>query len=219
MTKALEMEHLRAFIASLPKDTYLRPWLEENLLIIERDITDDFCISPTSLAGANPASTTFFENSKRMNTPQIESPLRRIAQLAILDGRGENSQDLANRLMEIERIAIEASAATPKILISINSGIAKAVCATADVTVEIVDMDSQDNNGFPTIGSEALQGRDEARYRESFLECLPDCAECGKTIEHEADNESTYCGSIHHNCMEAHAKHCEVCKKDFAERG
>lgn len=105
-----------------------------------------------------------------------------------------------------------------KILIQVSGGVAVPVCATADVTVEIIDKDSRDG-GFPSISSEALQGRDEARYHESFLACLPDCDECGKPIERAEDHQSTYCGSLHTTCMEAHAKKCEVCRKDFAERG
>jgi hypothetical protein len=48
MTKAQEIEALRAFAESLPENTYLRPWLRDVLPIVERDITSDFFPSPFS---------------------------------------------------------------------------------------------------------------------------------------------------------------------------
>ena len=107
---------------------------------------------------------------------------------------------------------------TPKILIIVQGGIAEAVCATADVTVEIIDCDSQDC-GFPSIHSASLRGRSWARYHKSFVACLPDCAECGKPIIVESEHEATYCGSMHRDCKAAHASKCEVCKSDFNGRG
>ena len=38
-----------------------------------------------------------------------------------------------------------------------------------------------------------------------------DCAECGKPIEPD-DEETTYCGSVHRECLAAHVEHCEVCR-------
>lgn len=41
MTKQQEIEALRQFAASLPADTYLRPWLESILPSVESDIRSD----------------------------------------------------------------------------------------------------------------------------------------------------------------------------------
>jgi hypothetical protein len=46
MTKAQEIEALKAFAESLPQNTYLRPWLMDILPIVERDITSDYFPSP-----------------------------------------------------------------------------------------------------------------------------------------------------------------------------
>ena len=47
MTKSEELDHLRAFTASLDTDTYLRPWLESVLPEVEREIRCDFPLSPS----------------------------------------------------------------------------------------------------------------------------------------------------------------------------
>lgn len=44
----------------------------------------------------------------------------------------------------------------------------------------------------------------------------PKCGECGEEAE---DIESTYCGSMCLDCRTKHAEECEVCGKDFRERG
>jgi len=46
MTKNQEIETLNAFIASLPQDSYLRPWLEYALPDIAQDIRND--VFPTA---------------------------------------------------------------------------------------------------------------------------------------------------------------------------
>src|SRR3989304_3476648 len=38
-----------------------------------------------------------------------------------------------------------------------------------------------------------------------------DCAEGGNPIEPD-DEETTYCGSVHRECLAAHVEHCEVCR-------
>lgn len=38
-----------------------------------------------------------------------------------------------------------------------------------------------------------------------------ECAHCDKPIEHEEDGESTYCGSMHQDCREAHNQECGAC--------
>ena len=47
MTKQSELEALREFIARLPEDSYLRPWLSSVLPEIECDIRSDFVLSPS----------------------------------------------------------------------------------------------------------------------------------------------------------------------------
>jgi hypothetical protein len=47
MTKKQETQALQSFTESLPKDTYLRPWLESILLEVEREIRSDFPVSPS----------------------------------------------------------------------------------------------------------------------------------------------------------------------------
>ncbi len=51
MTKNQEIETLRAFIATLPEASYLRPWLTDILPDIQREIACDYipAISPTIL--------------------------------------------------------------------------------------------------------------------------------------------------------------------------
>jgi len=44
----------------------------------------------------------------------------------------------------------------------------------------------------------------------------PQCGQCGEEAE---DIESTYCGSMCLDCRTKHAEECEVCGKDFRERG
>jgi cell division septum initiation protein DivIVA len=46
MTKAQEINAIKEFTANLPKDSYLRPWLESSLPEIESDIRNDFPVSP-----------------------------------------------------------------------------------------------------------------------------------------------------------------------------
>src|ERR1019366_5990203 len=48
MTKAEELNAVKNFTASLPTDSYLRPWLESVLPEIEADIPSDFPVSPSS---------------------------------------------------------------------------------------------------------------------------------------------------------------------------
>jgi len=52
MTKTQEIVALQNFVASLPNETYLRPWLESVFPDIERAIRNDFLIesSPTESA-------------------------------------------------------------------------------------------------------------------------------------------------------------------------
>jgi hypothetical protein len=47
MTKAEELNAVKNFTASLPTDSYLRPWLESVLPEIEADIRSDFPVSPS----------------------------------------------------------------------------------------------------------------------------------------------------------------------------
>ena len=47
MTKAQEIETLTTFVHTLPKDSCLRPWLEDVLPQVESDIKTDFCVSPS----------------------------------------------------------------------------------------------------------------------------------------------------------------------------
>lgn len=47
MTKATEIALLKEFTNSLPKDTYLRPWLEDVIPEVEREIISDFMPTPS----------------------------------------------------------------------------------------------------------------------------------------------------------------------------
>jgi len=47
MTKQEEIDSLKTYTASLPKDSYLRPWLEDVLPQVETDIRNDFPVSPS----------------------------------------------------------------------------------------------------------------------------------------------------------------------------
>lgn len=47
MTKQQEIDALRKFTASLPQDSYLRPWLDDVLPQVEQDIRNDFPVSPS----------------------------------------------------------------------------------------------------------------------------------------------------------------------------
>lgn len=51
MTKAQEIEALKSFIKSIPSDSYLAPWLESVLPIVESDINSDIIpfITPRDL--------------------------------------------------------------------------------------------------------------------------------------------------------------------------
>lgn len=41
------------------------------------------------------------------------------------------------------------------------------------------------------------------------------CAQCEAVITEEADGHSTFCGSMHTDCIETHGTTCEVCRKEF----
>lgn len=107
---------------------------------------------------------------------------------------------------------------TPKILIVVENGCASVMAATCEVEVHIVDKDTQ--SGFASheeIGHyNPISDRDFADAIEEHS--CPQCAVCEKPITDKEDEESTYCGSMHRDCMSEHAKECEVCKKDFAKR-
>jgi len=51
MTKAEEMHALNAFIQSMPRNSYLRPWLEDIAPVIEKDLAGDVIpfISPQDI--------------------------------------------------------------------------------------------------------------------------------------------------------------------------
>lgn len=48
MTKSEEISHLEQFIASFPRDSYLRPWLESIKESVIRDIRNDFMVEKTT---------------------------------------------------------------------------------------------------------------------------------------------------------------------------
>lgn len=50
MSKNQELQRLDQFIASLPKDSYLRPWLEDVRPQVESEIRSDFPVSPSLFA-------------------------------------------------------------------------------------------------------------------------------------------------------------------------
>ena len=41
------------------------------------------------------------------------------------------------------------------------------------------------------------------------------CACCGRPIDPVDDSESTYCGSIHYDCVWEHACQCNICAGEF----
>ena len=47
MTKQQEIEAIRGFIATLPVDSYIRPWLDNVLPEVESEIRNDFMVSPS----------------------------------------------------------------------------------------------------------------------------------------------------------------------------
>ena len=98
MTKALEMEHLRAFIQSLPKDTYLRPWLEENLALIERDITDDFCISPSVTESMKTAQRTIKEGQTSAEAIIAAAHAKAAKIVEAAEAQSENTERVQRRV-------------------------------------------------------------------------------------------------------------------------
>ena len=46
-----------------------------------------------------------------------------------------------------------------------------------------------------------------------------ECAQCEEMIYNEYECQSTYCGSIHIDCLSKHAKKCGACRKDFGGGG
>jgi hypothetical protein len=63
------------------------------------------------------------------------------------------------------------------------------------------------------------------KRRLAMLEHLPidlllaDCVVCGQPIEDEQEAVSTYCGSLHSDCYDAHIQNCMVCDEDGAYHG
>jgi hypothetical protein len=45
-------------------------------------------------------------------------------------------------------------------------------------------------------------------------EPLTDCAHCDRHIK-KGHGQSTFCGSMHRDCIEDHGENCEVCRKEF----
>jgi hypothetical protein len=47
MTKKAEIDSLHTYTESLPRDSYLRPWLEDVLPQVQADIRNDFPVAPS----------------------------------------------------------------------------------------------------------------------------------------------------------------------------
>jgi hypothetical protein len=71
------------------------------------------------------------------------------------------------------------------------------------------DMTMQNGNGEygPTVAEVLSIDYDE---QAQILEC----AECGEEIP-EGEDESSYCDSLHQECVVEHCSHCEICRSDM----
>jgi len=65
MTKANEIAKLEEFTASIPRDSYLRPWLEDVLPQVRADIHNDFCVSPSVTETRQRAETILTEATRQ----------------------------------------------------------------------------------------------------------------------------------------------------------
>ena len=65
MTKAMEIAKLEEFTASIPRDSYLRPWLEDVLPQVRADIHNDFCVSPSVTETRQRAETILAEANRQ----------------------------------------------------------------------------------------------------------------------------------------------------------
>ena len=95
MTKAQEINVIKEFTASLPKDSYLRPWLESSLPEIEADIRNDFPVSP-SIALARVECNRMLEAEKRECQLMRENAERQAAN--IVKQANQQADSIRNRL-------------------------------------------------------------------------------------------------------------------------
>lgn len=51
--------------------------------------------------------------------------------------------------------------------------------------------------------------------KELSLHAGVDCAHCDRAITEESDGHSTFCGSMHTDCITAHGKSCEACRNEL----
>jgi len=104
MTKLQEIQALQSFIESIPLDSYIRPWLESVLPIVEADMNSDIIpfITPKDLR--EEAATARSEYKLQLEALHVERD-RQISSIA--DESKRVIEDAMNRASEIERVAKE----------------------------------------------------------------------------------------------------------------
>ena len=109
MTKAQEFERLREFTQSLPKDTYLRPWLEEIMPEVEHEITCDFMPTPSIRESRNRAESQAKEiilaatckAETILKEAQVEADRKRCQALNVQSRTLEFLRSTSNQLLNI----------------------------------------------------------------------------------------------------------------------
>lgn len=105
MTKAQEIHRLEAFIASLPNDTYLRPWLAAVLPEVRDALQQDILPQETvlgpaacyeAIAKAREEANSIIANATRLSRDMMEQA-RRDAQ----EFRSQTKSNTAAKLREI----------------------------------------------------------------------------------------------------------------------
>ncbi len=100
MTKATELALLKEFTNSLPKDSYLRPWLEEIMPEVEHEITCDFMPTPSIRESRNRAESQA-KDIILAATAKAESILKEAS--AELDRKKCQAGNAVSRVLEVLR--------------------------------------------------------------------------------------------------------------------
>jgi cell division septum initiation protein DivIVA len=100
MTKAQEIEALDKFVRSLPKDSYLWPWLVQVEAEVVADIRNDVMVSPSIAATREQCEQRVLKAEGEANAiiAKAEADARRIETEA-----REESQSIRSRLQEMLR--------------------------------------------------------------------------------------------------------------------
>jgi hypothetical protein len=103
MTKQAEIDAITNFTNRLPKESYLRPWLEEILPQVRGDILNDFPVSP-SLKSTRIEADKIIADTKA-HCERVKAEAERQAQLAIDEAHREANRTRSNLFDNLRQCA------------------------------------------------------------------------------------------------------------------